>query len=203
VYTKNILQSKDLPMSELQKRTYTYKISNYVKRHKTSLALFLAAYGVFYMSSVILSRWNIADWGKDITSYPPTAIITLLPRSFIDPIFFVTSFPALIIGALMLCAYSIDGINPNTPEDKQYIAILLTVFGFTYQVIGAWPLEQLKDFPWQWQKQIASNGPILTWSFYLLSLLVLLVGVVSLYKHSQIYHQKHSVEEEKNVEAVA
>jgi hypothetical protein len=190
-------------MSELHKQTYTYRISNYVKTHEASLALFLAAYGAFYMSSVILSRWTITDWGKDITSYPPTAIATLLPRSFIDPIFFVTSLPTLIIGVGMLCAYSIHGITPKAPNDKQYIAILLTAFGFTYQVIGAWPLEHLKDFPWQWQKQIANNGPVLTWSFYLLSLVVLLIGVLSLYKHSQIYHQKHSVEEEKNVEAVA
>jgi hypothetical protein len=190
-------------MSELDKRTCTYRISNYVKSHEASLALLLAAYGIFYMSSVILSSWTIADWGKDITSYPPTAFNTLLPRSFIDPIFFVTSFPALIIGAGMLCYYSIHGINSKAPNEKQYVAILLTVFGFTYQVIGAWPLEQSKDFPWQWQRLIASNGPVLTWIFYLLSLLVLLIGVVSLYKHSQIYYQKHLVEEVENVQAVA
>ena len=190
-------------MSKLHKQTYTCRISNYVKSHETSLALFLAAYGTFYMSSVILSHWTIADWGKDITSYPPTAIDILLPRSIIAPIFFVTSLPALIIGAGILCAYSIHGITLKAPADKQYVAILLTAFGFTYQVIGAWPLEQLNDFPWYWQKQIASNGPVLTWSFYVLSLVVLLIGVVSLYKHSQIYHQKHSGEEEENGETMA
>jgi hypothetical protein len=190
-------------MSELHKRIYFHRISKYVKSHEASLAIFLAAYGAFYLSSIILSRWVIADWGKDITSYPPSAVDTLLPRSFIDPIFFVTSFPALIIGVAMLCSYSIRGITPKASDKKQSVAILLTAFGFTYQVIGAWPLDQLKDFPWQWQKQIAMNGPEFTWSLYLLSLVVLLVGVLSLYKHSQIYHQKHSGEEEENGETMA
>jgi hypothetical protein len=174
-----------------------------MKSHEASLSLFLAAYGAFYMSSVILSRWTLVEWGKDITSYPPTVINTLLPRSFIDPIFFVTSFPALIIGAGMLCAYSIRGITPKAPKDKQYVSILLTAFGFTYQVIGAWPLEQLNDFPWQWQKQIILNGSIFTWILYVLSLAVLLFGVVSLYKHSVIYHKKHMSEEEKDYESMA
>jgi hypothetical protein len=167
------------------------------------LALFLAAYGAFYLSSVILSRWVIADWGKDITSYPPSAVNTLLSRSLIDPIFFVTSFPALIIGAAMLCSYSIRGITPKASDNKQYVAILLTAFGFTYQVIGAWPLEQLKDFPWQWQKQIILNGSIFAWILYILSLAVLFVGVVSLYKHSVIYHKKYMNEEEKDGESMA
>jgi hypothetical protein len=174
-----------------------------MKSHEASLALFLAAYGAFYLSSVILSHWAIADWGKDITIYPPSSVNPLLSRSFIDPIFFVTSFPALIIGAAMLCSYSIRGITPKASENKQYVAILLTAFGFTYQVIGAWPLEQLNDFPWQWQKQIAMNGPVFTWTLYLLSVVVLLIGVVSLYKYSQIYNQKHSGEEENNGETVA
>lgn len=190
-------------MSELHKRSYIYRISNYLKSHEASLALFLAAYGAFYMSSIILSRWTIVEWGKDITSYPPTAINTLLPRSFIDPIFFFTSFPALIIGAAMLSYYSLRGITPEARADKQYVAVLLTAFGFIYQVIGAWPLGKFVDFPWQWQKQIILNGSIFAWILYVLSLAVLLVGVVSLYKHSVIYHKKHMSEEEKDDESMA
>jgi hypothetical protein len=190
-------------MSEVHKRSIIYRISNYVKSHEVSLSLFLAAYGAFYMSSVILSGWTIVEWGKDITIYPPTAINTLLPRSFIEPIFFVTSFPALIIGAGMLCAYSMRGITPKSSNDKQYVSILLTAFGFTYQVIGAWPLEKLKDFPWQWQKQIFFNGSIFTWILYILSLSVFIFGVVSLYRHSVIYHKKHMNEEEKDSESMA
>lgn len=190
-------------MSEIHRQTYLNRILNYMKRHQVSLGLFLAAYGVFYLSSVLLSRWIIADWGIDIIGYPQSTINTLLPRSFIDPIFFVTSFPSLIIGATMLCFYSIRDVTQKAPVNKQYVAILLTSFGFTYQVIGAWPLENPEDFPWQWQKQITLNGQVFTWTLYILSLIVLLVGVVSLYKHSKIYHQKHSVEEENNDEAVA
>ena len=175
-----------------QKQTnFAERISTYIKSHSVSLGLFLAAYGAFYLSSVLLSRWVIADWGKDITGYPPSAIPTLLPRSFIDPIFFVTSLPALIIGAAMLCVYSIRGIHPEAAADKQYVAILLTAFGFVYQVIGAWPLEHLIDFPWQWQKQIISNGAFFAWTLYILSLIVLVIGGISLYKHSFFYHKKH------------
>ena len=187
-----------------QKQTnFTYRISNYVKRHNVSLGLFLAAYGTFYLSSVLLSRWTISDWGKDITGYPPSAINTLLPRSFIDPIFFVTSFPALIIGAAMLCAYSIREICPEAVDNKEYVAIVLTAFGFAYLVIGAWPLGQKDVFPWEWQKQIVANGTVFAWALYILSLIVLLVGAVSLYKHSLIYHQKQIREEEKIGEAMA
>ena len=176
--------------SNRKQKNYTYRISNYVKSHSASLGLFLAAYGAFYLTSVLLSGWTIADWGKDISGYPPSSIHTLLPRSFIDPIFFVTSFPALIIGAVMLCVYSIRGIRPEAAADKQYVAILLTAFGFTYQVIGAWPLGKLVDFPWQWQKQIISNGPVFAWTLYILSLIVLVIGGISLYKHSRIYQKK-------------
>jgi hypothetical protein len=190
-------------MSELHKPTYIYRISNYVKSHEASLALFLAAYGAFYMSSVILSRWTLFEWGKDITSYPPTAINTLLPRSFIVPIFFVTSFLALIIGAAMLIYYSLRGITPEAPAVKKWVAVLLTAFGFLYQVIGAWPLGKFVDFPWQWQKQIILNGSIFALILYILGLAVLFAGVVSLYKHSVIYHKKHMIEDDKDDESMA
>ena len=75
----------------------TNRASNYMKDHKVALGVFLAAYGVFYLSVVIMSGWTISDWGSDITAYPPSALNTLLPRSFITPIFFITSFPSLII----------------------------------------------------------------------------------------------------------
>jgi hypothetical protein len=166
------------------------RVTVYIKSHKVSLGMFLAAYGAFYLSSVILSDWTVADWGKEATSYPPLFIDPLLPHNFINPIFFVTSFPALIIGSTMLCLYSIRGIRPGASIDKQYIAILLTTFGLTYQVIGAWPLGNPINFPWEWQKQIVFNGAPLAWTLYGLSLTALLVGIFSLYKHSKIFHQK-------------
>ena len=185
------------------KQNYVNRISNYARIHRVSLGLFLASYGVFYLSSVIMSGWTLTDWGKDPVSYPPSFIHALLPRSFINPLFYVTSFPLLIIGAAMLCVYSLRGIRAGASVNKQYVAILLTAFGFIYQVIGAWPLGNPIDFPWEWQKQIVGNGAFFAWILEILSLAVLAVGVVSLYRHSQIYHQTHSNEEQNIGEIVA
>ena len=182
--------------SYTSQQTAIYGISSYVRGHEASIGLLLAGYGTIYLASVLLSGWIIADWGKDITSYPPSSIPTLMPRSLIEPLFFLTSFPALVIGAAMLSIYSTRGISPEAPKEKQYVAIVLTAFGFAYQVIGAWPLGNEADFPWQWQKQIVSDGAAFSWTLYILSLIVLTVGAVSLYKHSQIYHKKHAYEDE-------
>ncbi len=173
------------------KPTYSYRFFDYLKSHKVSLSLLLAGYGALFLSTVILSGWTLADWGKDLVSYPVFAFDTLLPRSFIHPLFLVTSLPSLIIGTALLCAYAIRGISPHAVNDKEHVALLLTAFGFAYQVLGAWPLGKLVDFPWEWQKQIMRNGAALSWTLYLLSLASLIVGGVSLYLHSRIYHQKH------------
>jgi hypothetical protein len=173
-----------------QMQTYRTKSSTFISNHQVSLGVLLSSYGVFYLTSVLLSMWTLSDWGKDIIAYPPSTIVTILPRSFITPIFFTTSLPALIIGAIMLCNYSLHEITPNASADKQYVAMLLTAFGFTYQVIGAWPLGDVVVFPWQWQKQILLNGTVFAWILWLLSLGVLAVGIFSLYKHSVIYRQK-------------
>jgi len=74
---------------------------------------------------------------------------------------------------------------------SEHVAILLTTFGFSYQVVGAWPLGNAVDFPWQWQKQIMSYGPFFVWVFYLLSLVALGIGAFSLYVHSREYHRRH------------
>jgi len=172
------------------------RVSRYALSHWVSLGLFLSAYGMLYLSSVILNRQAIVYWDKAVAIYSPSSISPLLPRSLLDPLFYVTSFPALIIGSAMLCYYSIRGIGFDGDRVKLYIAILLTAFGFIYQVIGAWPLQHQIDFPWQWQKQIVSFGSYFTWSLYILSLIVLSVGVISLYKHSVIYHLNQRTEED-------
>jgi hypothetical protein len=154
-----------------------WRVKDYVRRHEVSLGLFLASYGVFYLAVVIMGGWTIADWGKDTFEAPVSAVPSLIPRSYIAPLFFVTSLPALIIGATMLC---------------EHIAIVLTAFGFAYQIVGAWPLQSVVDLPWQWQKQIMSFGPIFAWGLYVLSWVVLAVGGVSLYVHSRDYHREHS-----------
>jgi len=170
---------------------FAARTASYLKSHYLSLSLLLAGYGALYLSSVVLGGWTLADWGRDVTKYPISSITPLLPRGFIDPIFFVTSFPALIIGTVVLCVYSIRGIRPEIASHKEQVAVLLTAFGFAYQVIGAWPLGTLVNFPWEWQKQIVANGTIFAWALYSLSLIALVVGSISLYVHSKIYHQKH------------
>jgi hypothetical protein len=170
---------------------FAAKTASYLKNHYLSLSLLLAGYGALYLSSVVLGGWTMADWGKDVTKYPASSITPLLPRGFVDPIFFATSFPALFIGTIVLCVYSIRGIRPEIASHKEQVAVLLTAFGFAYQVIGAWPLGTLVNFPWEWQKQIMRNGPAFAWSLFNLSLAALVVGGISLYIHSRIWHQKH------------
>ena len=169
---------------------YSERLTKYFKTHQVSLGVFLASYGVFYLSSVLLSLWTTADWGKDIVAYPQTYFNPILPRSFIAPIFFVTSLPSLIIGAAILCANTLQGMKHKPDQTIKYTAILLTVFGFAYQVIGAWPLQNKVDLPWQWQKQIVADGSVFAWGLYFLSLITLAVGAFSLYKFSIINNRK-------------
>ncbi|MDR0373949.1 MAG: hypothetical protein LBI79_10480 [Nitrososphaerota archaeon] len=167
-----------------------HRIAGYIADHRFSLGLFLAAYGVFFLSAVIMGGWTPADWGKDTFDVAPFAVQALIPRSAVSPIFFVTSFPALLAGVVLLCNSAIRGLRSLAAE-SQYAAILLTAFGFAYTVVGAWPLQNKVDFPWEWQKQIMSYGLPFAWMLYLLSLFVLAVGVISLYVHSNAYRQRH------------
>ena len=165
-------------------------VSKFSKRHWVSLSLLLAVYGAVYFSSVVLSGWTLSDWGKNLPEYP-LMVTPLLPSAWIQPAFYVTSIPALLIGTISLCTYSIRNINPNIIDNKEHIAILLTACGFTYVVIGAWPLGNPVSFPWQWQKDIIGNGAVVAWMLYTLSLATLLIGAASLFIHSRIYHQNN------------
>jgi hypothetical protein len=180
-----------MQMSQRRSTNYASRVSGYVIKHRVSLGLFLAAYGVFYLSVVIMSGWTIFDLGANISTYPPFTINSILPRSFIAPIFFFTSIPALLVGASMLSVYCIRGLSALTVENRERIAIILTCFGFAYVVIGAWPLGNIINFPWEWQKQIAGYGTVFTWSLYILSLVVLAVGSLSVYRCSKIFHEQH------------
>ncbi len=162
----------------------TKRAADYVRNHQLSLAIFLAAFGVFYLAVVIMGGWSPSDWGKDIFDCPPWATHSLLPRSSISPIFFLTSLPMLLIGAAMLCVMSIKKLRLGAAID-QYVAIALVVFGFGYLVVGAWPLQTVVDMPWTWQKQIMSFGAGFGWMLYTLGVVVLLIGAASLYVHSR------------------
>jgi hypothetical protein len=174
-----------------QRTGYLSRVSGYINTHKVSLGLFLAAYGVFYLASVVMSDWRITDWGTDTTMYPPFFVNTVLPRSSTAPLFFVSSVPALLAGSILLSIYCSRGLSAHTVENRERVAIILTAFGFAYVVIGPWPLGGIVNFPWEWQKQIANNGAPFAWGLYILGLVVLFVGGISLYRCSKIYHQKH------------
>jgi hypothetical protein len=167
-----------------KKQPILQRVAGYLSSHKVSLGLFLASFGVFYLSSVIMSGWTLADWGKDVTTYAPFEISGLLPRSSIAPIFFTSALPSLLIGAALLTRYCIQGLSAQTIEDRQRVGIILTAFGFSYIVLGAWPLGKQLDFPWDWQKEIFSYGGVFTWGLYLIGVTVLAVGAVSVYRCS-------------------
>jgi hypothetical protein len=100
-------------------------------------------------------------------------------------------FAASIIGTLFLCLYSLNNIQPNRVDNKEHVAILLVALGFTYQVIGAWPLWS-RVYPWPWQQEIAKYGNILVLPLFAVSLLALIAGGASLYVHSKIWQQKQA-----------
>src|SRR5665648_1251823 len=96
----------------IQNRTASINsIRGYVKNHWISLGLFLAAYGSFYIAVVIMSGWTLSACGKDVFDILPSAIYALLPRSLIIPIFFITRLPALLVGTLILCIYSMHELR--------------------------------------------------------------------------------------------
>jgi len=169
----------------------TLGVFNRLIAHKVAISLSLAGYGTFYLSSVILSGWTFSYWGSDIVTYLPFPANSVPSSSLVNPLFFMTSLPALIIGTVILSAYSMYKIRPGAVDDKERVALVLTVFGFAYQIIGAWPLGIKAIFPWEWQKQIISFGTIFAWTLTVLSLLALVAGGVSLFTHSKLYHQKH------------
>jgi hypothetical protein len=173
-------------------QTLPTRIVSYVKSHSASLGTLLSAYGAFYLFAVIRTGWIPVDW---VTQTPRLESLALYPpvlNPYLIPAFFVTSLPALLLGAAILCAYSVRALRSSVTVDSEHVAILLTVFGFAYQVLGAWPLQNVADFAWKWQKQIMSFGAVFAWGLYVLSLIALVVGAFSLFVHSRGYHRRHS-----------
>ena len=76
-------------------------------------------------------------------------------------------------------------------KHRLLIGILLTTFGFLYQVIGAWPLWN-QAYPWEWQTEIAKHGDFLVWPLFVISLVALIIGIALLYADSKEYHKRHS-----------
>ena len=111
--------------------------------HRVSVSLFLAAYGAVYLTSVILGGWTPRRLGQRRTRVTRRLPPPLLPRSYINPIFFVTSIPALFLGTVASAPTVYVELSPQIARPKEAVAILLTACGFAYQVIGAWPIGTL------------------------------------------------------------
>lgn len=175
----------------IRNRSLSKKTVEYLTGHRACLGFLLAVYGSFFLAAIIMGGWTPFVWGKDVFDYPQSIVYPLIPRSCISPFFFITSFPSLLIGTTLLCSYTIRALRSGLTVYSEHVAIFLTTFGFSYQVVGAWPLGNTVDFPWEWQKQIMSYGPCFVWLLYLLSLLTLGIGALSLYVHSRAYHRRY------------
>jgi hypothetical protein len=161
----------------------------YVKEHAASVGLLLAAYGAVYLTSALFSSWTLQNWVVAQNYMPASS--SIIPHNVMNSAFFLTGFPALIVGTAILCGYTLTGIGAEKSGGKQPIAVILMVFGLGYQLIGAWPFFATVEFPWEWQKQIASYGVAFSGFLYALSVAVFLVGAVSLVLHSRLYHINH------------
>ncbi len=167
------------------------RIVGYLRRHLASLGVVLASYGALLTYAVLCSGWTPSDGIQHTITLTPAIFNPPLPNSYLIPVFFATSFPALLIGTIMLYIYSIRVLRSSLTVDSEHVAVLLTVSGFVYQVLGAWPLQDASKFPWEWQRLIMGYGPLFAWVLYLLSLAALVIGAVLLFVHSRDYHRWH------------
>jgi hypothetical protein len=158
---------------------YAYQMVKFVKNHQLSIGLLLTIFGVADLWFIMPNIWSsAANW---------QGFYLLMPQwSVTVPILFIIS----LMGTMILCVYSIRDIQPQKTDNKEHAAILVTALGFTYQVIGAWPLWN-QPYPWPWQKEIANYGNLLVLPLFIGSLLALIIGAASLYIHSKIYREKH------------
>ena len=167
----------------LKKTSPAYQAASFVKSHQLIIGLLLVFFGVSDLWFIMPNLYGTfpgyyVNW--------QALYFYMLEWTFTIPILLAMT----LIGTLMLTFYCITDIQPERVDEKEHAAILVTALGFTYQVIGAWPLWN-QQYPFPWQQQIANYGNLLVLPLFAGSLFALIVGAVSLYIHSKIYHQKH------------
>jgi len=171
-------------MKPAQKQTSpSYRVASFVKGHQLIIGLLLVFFGVTDLWLIMLNLYGTmpgfyANWQTFYFFMPEWA--------FTIPVLLVMA----LVGTLMLTVYCVRDIQPARVDNKEHAAVLVTALGFTYLVIGAWPLWN-QAYPWAWQQQIANYGNLLVVPLFAGSLAALIAGAVSLYIHSKIYHQKH------------
>jgi len=167
----------------LKKINPAYKASSFVKSHQLIIGLLLVCFGVSDLWFVMPNLYGTfhgfyVNW-QAFYFYMPEWVFTV-------PILLIVA----LIGTLMLTAYCIRDIQAARVDNKEHAAVLVTALGFTYLIIGAWPMWT-QSYPWAWQQEIANYGNLLVLPLFAGSLFALIVGAVSLYIHSRIYHQKY------------
>ena len=167
------------------------KIKNSLKEHQAPIGGALIAFGGTYqiMNALLWGWWNpgIID---SITGPTFQQQVSLALGFLAEPLFYLTTV-LIIAGVAVIWKQNMPpGPSVNLKESwKAYrritLGILLTTFGFTYQVIGAWVLWD-KAYPWSWQTEIAKYGALLVWPLFILSLLALIAGATLLYQDSKL-----------------
>jgi hypothetical protein len=163
------------------RENYTNKMAKFFRSHHLFIGLSLVFFGVadlwFVMPKMYagLQRDWHADW-RNFYVHVPEWVFTV-------PVVLAIS----LLGSLILCAYCLKDIQPENVDRKQEAAILVTTLGFTYQVIGAWPLWS-QPYPWPWQLEIAKYGNLIIFPLYIGSLIALIIGAASLYIYSKKFH---------------
>jgi hypothetical protein len=169
--------------TELKQTSPAYKAASFFTGHQLIIGLLMVLFGVSDLWFVMPNLYGTfhgyyLNW-QIFHLYLPLWTFTI-------PILLVMA----LIGTLILAVYSIKDIRPARVDYREHAAVLVTVLAFTYLVIGAWPLWT-QHYPWAWQQEIANYGNLLVLALFAGSLLTLMIGTVSLYIHSRIYHQKH------------
>jgi ABC-type transport system involved in multi-copper enzyme maturation permease subunit len=170
------------------------RIKRSLGQRQPSIGGALIVFGVTYQIMNVL-LWGWWDVGI-ILSIPTFEQQIALTLGFLAYPLFVLSFSLAAIGVALIVKQEQEAKpSPSNPLRERLkahkritIGIILTPFGFTYQVIGAWVLWD-KPYPWVWQTEIAKYGDLLVWLLFILSLISLIVGATLLYQNSKL-HQK-------------
>ena len=160
--------------------TQTFNAKSYVKSHLASLGTLLTVSGGFYLYSVIRTGWVPTDGISKVQGLTSLALEAPILNPYMILAFFVTSLP-VFLSSYHAFYYTMNVLRNGLTVDSEHVAILLTAMGFSYQVLGAWPLQEAANFPWTWQKQIMDYGSIFALAaVYLLSIVMLFGGSVTL-----------------------
>jgi hypothetical protein len=167
-----------LRVKRLKKTSHIRQLAGFLWSHQFPIGL---SFTILTVADLIFIISNV---DAAIGSFAGSRVAIPPPNLAIPPLFAIS-----LIGTVILCVYCIRDIQPQRVDYKEHVALLLAALGFTYQVIGAWPLWN-QAYPWLWQIEIAKYGNLLVLPLFAVSLLALIAGGVSLYIHSKIYHHK-------------